>query len=504
MTKIKLLTDFFKEKKTISISLGEFTFNKQIGLSANGYVGEFTFNDKSFAIKFLITESTGVSELVKRKRFIAEYLNVAGLPTTRLIVKNIGFDVISIPSGNETIEIPLIIMKLYNGTLKEYREKDNSRDRFLELYEFLLQTLKFIHRNGIVHRDLKPENIFIENDKLVLGDFGIAFYEPDKFVLNGITEKKERLGNRLFSAPEQEQASPEPHATMDIYAMGQVLQWFATSETLKGTGRKPIRSVYKNMNVYDDIVEKCLSQNPKDRFQNIEEIENYYDKYVEQEDEKDPFSILAKYNEILRKTFPKKISDPIIVDDKTRIHLFFNNLKKEEATFGDLIWYTKGFPNMYFTLHQLQNGNWCVNNDEYDIDKLFITYDETSLNDFVVVRYKSMEPFEIDGIKTYYAGLLDESILISSNEYDNGYAEIDGNIVNLDDFKTKRMVCRQESMGYFIISTKHSCAIEPRSDEYIDVFLKNLLVNEEKTLETFTDFKYSIRKYKPHYISMYL
>lgn len=504
MTKIKLLTDFLKEKKEISISLGTFKFNRQIGLSANGYVGEFFFNEKPFAIKFLITESTGESELVKRKRFIAEYLNVAGLPSARLIVKNIAFDVISIPSEKDAIEIPLIVMKRYDGTLKDFREKDHSRERFLEVYEFLLHTLKFIHKNGIVHRDIKPENIFIENDKLVLGDFGIAYYEPDKFVVKGITEKKERLGNRLFSAPEQEQAKTDPHVTMDIYAMGQVLQWFATADTLKGTGRKPIRSVYKNMNVYDEIIEKCLSQNPKDRFQSIEELEEYYDKYVEEEDEKDPFSILAKFNEVLRKTFPKKPSDPIVIEDTARINLFFTNLQKEEAVFGNNIWFTKGFPNMYFTLHQLPNGNWCLSTDEYNIDKLFITYDETTLNDFVIVRYQAMEPFEIDGNKTYYAGLLDEKTLISATEYENGYAEIDGNIYDLDDFKTKRMICRQEKAGYFIISTKHSCAIQSQSDEHIDKFLSELMANEEKTLETFTDFKYRIRKYKPHYISMYL
>lgn len=504
MTKIKLLTAFLKEKKEISIALGSFQFNGQIGLSANGYVGEFVFNGKPFAIKFLITESTGSSELVKRKRFIAEYLNVAGLPSARVIVKNIAFDVISIPSGEDVVEIPLIVMKRYDGTLKDFREKDHSREKFLEVYEFLLQTLKFIHKNGIVHRDIKPENIFIENDKLVLGDFGIAYYEPDKFVVKEITEKKERLGNRLFSAPEQEQATTDPHPTMDIYATGQVLQWFATSDTLKGTGRKPIRSVYKNMNVYDDIVEKCLSQNPKERFQSVEEIEEYYETFFEAEDEKDPFFILAKFNEVLRKTFPKKPSDPIIIEDKARINLFFNNLRKEEEVFGNYIWYTKGFPNMYFTLHQLQSGNWCLNTDEYSIDKLFVTYDETELNDFVIVRYKAMEPFEIDGSKTYYAGLLDEKLLISATEFENGYAEINGDIVDLNDFKTKRMVCRQRENGYLIISTKHSCAIQTQSDEHIDKFLAELTANEEKALETFIDFKYRIRKYKPHYIAMNL
>lgn len=63
------------------------------------------------------------------------------------------------------------------------------------------------------------------------------------------TRTGERLGNRLFSAPEQENANTKPAKTMDIYAIGQVLQWFATGETHRGTGRESIPGISEALKI---------------------------------------------------------------------------------------------------------------------------------------------------------------------------------------------------------------------------------------------------------------
>jgi hypothetical protein len=51
------------------------------------------------------------------------------------------------------------------------------------------------------------------------------------------TRKGERLANREFSAPEQEpRGSDDPQSTMDIYAVGQLIQWLVTGNVHMGTG----------------------------------------------------------------------------------------------------------------------------------------------------------------------------------------------------------------------------------------------------------------------------
>jgi hypothetical protein len=118
--------------------------------------------------------------------------------------------------------------------------REITADGFLNLFKFLISTIEKIHNEGIIHRDIKPENILIENNNYLLADFGIASFNPEIFKIIAETDKKERVGNRLFSAPEQEEKGVEAHPTMDIYAIGQVLQWYATGSTHRGTGRQKI------------------------------------------------------------------------------------------------------------------------------------------------------------------------------------------------------------------------------------------------------------------------
>ena len=45
-----------------------------------------------------------------------------------------------------------------------------------QLFEQLMQALKYIHSQGLIHRDIKPDNIFVNlnTGRLQVGDFGLA------------------------------------------------------------------------------------------------------------------------------------------------------------------------------------------------------------------------------------------------------------------------------------------------------------------------------------------
>ena len=102
-------------------------------------------------------------------------------------------------------------------------------------------------------------------------------YDPDNFALTGHTLNNDRLANYDFSAPEQRNAKYIPNATTDIYAFGQIIQWLVFVVSHKGTNRQKLTKKFNNKKVkeLDKIVEKCLSNNPKDRYQNFEEIEKF-------------------------------------------------------------------------------------------------------------------------------------------------------------------------------------------------------------------------------------
>ena len=62
---------------------------------------------------------------------------------------------------------------------------------------------------------------------------------------------------------------------MDIYAFGQIIHWLVYAETNKGTNRQKLYKKLKDKRIkmLDKVVDKCLSNNPNERYNSFEEIE---------------------------------------------------------------------------------------------------------------------------------------------------------------------------------------------------------------------------------------
>lgn len=63
-----------------------------------------------------------------------------------------------------------------------------------KIFVQIILALFHIHSRGVIHRDIKCENIFVEGDRIVVGDFGLA-------VLNN-SEQKEYAGTPAYCSPE--------------------------------------------------------------------------------------------------------------------------------------------------------------------------------------------------------------------------------------------------------------------------------------------------------------
>lgn len=64
-------------------------------------------------------------------------------------------------------EVPFIVMKKYNTSLKKQRDDmghDVTWEDLLKLFENLCKAIKSLEQNSIIHRDLKPENILVDEN----------------------------------------------------------------------------------------------------------------------------------------------------------------------------------------------------------------------------------------------------------------------------------------------------------------------------------------------------
>jgi serine/threonine protein kinase len=98
--------------------------------------------------------------------------------------------------------------------------------RVLDLGYQLADVLVAAHLIGMVHRDLKPENIFLEGERLVVVDFGLAFI-AERPRAGRMTRDDLISGTPEYLSPEQARGLALGSAS-DVYALGCVLYELVT------------------------------------------------------------------------------------------------------------------------------------------------------------------------------------------------------------------------------------------------------------------------------------
>jgi serine/threonine protein kinase len=92
----------------------------------------------------------------------------------------------------------------------------------LTAFRELLLGVVALHNAGVVHRDIKPANILVaDDDRLVLGDFGIVFVENS----GRLTETFEKVGTTDWMAPWARHSGPIDNvkANFDVFPLAKVL-----------------------------------------------------------------------------------------------------------------------------------------------------------------------------------------------------------------------------------------------------------------------------------------
>ncbi len=169
---------------------------------------------------------------------------------------------------------PFFVMPLYDNTLRGLMNTRIAPQRVLQLYSQLLNGVEAAHLQNIIHRDLKPENMFYlaNDDRLLIGDFGIAHFEQDELFTSVETRPNERLANFLYAAPEQRTRGGMVDQKADLYALGLILNEMFTHEVPQGTDYKTIAVVASELAYLDEIVANLIKQSPNERPHSIDTV----------------------------------------------------------------------------------------------------------------------------------------------------------------------------------------------------------------------------------------
>lgn len=237
-----------KKNTKITINNTNYTLIESIGNGGSGDVWKAKSNGIEYAVKFLKSDS---NEKIARFKNEIEFCKESN---HKNIVK-------LIDDGEEDGRL-YYIMPLYQKTFRTLINTENDVNVLISFILKLCSALKYIHKKEIFHRDIKPENILINNNDLVLADFGIAHFKE-----SNLTKEGNLLVNRNYVAPEQKDKKNAPHLTeaVDIFALGLIINECFTKQIPSGSDINLIANIQPLYGDLDNLVANMIKQDPNER-----------------------------------------------------------------------------------------------------------------------------------------------------------------------------------------------------------------------------------------------
>ena len=244
-------------------------------------------NNKKVAIK-IMTSYFSANDQDSIRRFIGEIEKLCMLNHPNIIqIKEKGVT----PNTPPFFGYPFYVMEYFEGkTLQQLlNEKGEiTRNLALQIIFKVCHGLKQAHKQGIIHRDIKPGNIFLSagdslGEVVKIIDFGIA-KKINKEAQENTQSTVGFIGTYRYASPEQIRGASIDSRT-DIYSLGVVFYETISSNypyiiqdnyDYNTQVPKPLREQPGCQNIpveLENIVMKCLSKYPQNRFQSIEELE---------------------------------------------------------------------------------------------------------------------------------------------------------------------------------------------------------------------------------------
>lgn len=140
----------------------------------------------------------------------------------------------------------------------------------LDILDQVISAVDYAHKNGILHRDLAPNNILLftskdNNIEVKVSDFGLG---RDYNLLSSLTVTADQnYGQFLYTAPEQRKCLKNSSIQSDIYSLGKIAYYIMT-------GKSPENMSQCSLSV---LIEKATKDNPKDRFNSLDEFKDSYE-----------------------------------------------------------------------------------------------------------------------------------------------------------------------------------------------------------------------------------
>lgn len=266
---------------TGSLVAQRYEIARQLGagaMSAVYVVRDRELGKQEYALKIL--QGPAAENAVDVERFRQEVVLTRRL-THQNIVRTFEFGAISSTQY-------FMVMELIDGrTLEELIDSrgELTFDKIVDYLSQVAEALAYAHQAGIVHRDLKPANILVSSEGTAkVADFGLAFHAELRMHL---TQPGQTVGTPAYMAPER-LAGEVTDPRSDIYSFGIIAyelitgdcpffatDWYQLAQQVTNNHVPLLRKATGVPGWYDELIQKCVAKDPKNRFASADELHDF-------------------------------------------------------------------------------------------------------------------------------------------------------------------------------------------------------------------------------------
>lgn len=272
-------TSILKPDSFLTGHLQDYKVIKELGRGMTGEVYQIIGNQgngRDFALKLFSPDYHLVAEKLDKlkDRFCTEAMGLLNLYHKNIIYV--------LDAGEEDLNGKIYsyyIMEFCEKSLKEFVFQE--MDQVCQAIRDICSGLKYIHSKKIYHRDLKPSNIMLGKDgSFKISDFGFAKVDDElRKILDIPTGQSTELGFIIgdpdYIAPEVIRGDTSDQRT-DVFMLGKmfnrdlkniVFRFVDESKTKLEINKKETKLEF------DNLINKMLEDDPNNRYQNIDEVE---------------------------------------------------------------------------------------------------------------------------------------------------------------------------------------------------------------------------------------
>ncbi len=218
---VALRSDHLEQLKT-SLT-GNYSIERELGHGAMATV--YLAHDRAgnpVAFKLLHPDlgSTVGAERFRREIRIAgrlQHPNILG-------VLDSGATTVSGATAGTSLELLWFVMPFVRGqNIWERFEKEGPfpADEVVRVGRAVASALSYAHAQGVVHRDIKPGNVLLEDQRVLVADFGLARAVSE--VHEKLTVTGTVVGTPVYMSPEQASGEKDVDGRSDIFGLACVL-----------------------------------------------------------------------------------------------------------------------------------------------------------------------------------------------------------------------------------------------------------------------------------------